>query len=245
MTVQVCIPDWPAPATISARQSLRAGGVSAGPYASLNLGLHVGDSLANVQANRRQLVDAWDLPGEPCWLEQVHGTRIVNLDQDWSGAADGAVTARPGVVCVIMTADCLPILLADRRGSRVGAVHAGWRGLAAGVIPAAVTALGIDPNETIAWLGPAIGPGAYEVGAEVKAAFEAVEPELKSAFAPNASGRWQADLYQLARFSLRNAGVESIFGGDQCTYSAAERYFSHRREAPCGRMASMIWIDPT
>jgi len=244
MTVAGIVPDWPQPAHVRAVVSERSGGVSAGQYASLNLGAHVGDLPAAVLENRRRLVRDLKLPSEPAWLDQVHGTRIVDLDAAWSGPADGAVTSRPGVVCAILTADCLPVLLTDREGTRVGAAHGGWRGLAAGVLPEVVAAMGRLPGELLAWLGPAIGPGAYEVGEEVRAAFLARVPDARDAFHANARGRWQADLYALARLSLAGAGVTAVYGGGFCTSTEAERFFSHRREAPCGRMASLIWLNP-
>lgn len=239
-------PDWPAPPGVHAWTTQRAGGVSTGAYAALNLGTHVGDRAEHVAENRRRLRAGLALPAEPAWLEQVHGTRIVELDAPPAAgavpeAADGAVTGRSGVVCAIMTADCLPVLLCDRAGERIGAVHAGWRGLAAGVLPAAVAALGCAPGEALAWLGPAIGADAYEVGAEVRDALLAAVPGAESALAPSSRGRFQADLYALARASLAAAGVERLYGGGFCTFSERERFFSHRREAPCGRMATLIW----
>jgi hypothetical protein len=235
-------PEWPAPPNVRAFATTRMGGVSTGLYASLNLGAHVGDAAAHVVANRRRLAAGLGLPADPAWLEQVHGTRVVDLDAAWSGPADGATASRPGTVCVVMTADCLPVLLADRGGRRVAAAHAGWRGLAAGVLPAAVAAMRTPPGEVVAWLGPAIGPAAYEVGAEVRAAFVARDAAAESAFEPNANGRWQADLYDLARRSLAAAGVTAVFGGGECTFSDPARFFSHRREAPCGRLATLIWL---
>ncbi|HET8699592.1 MAG TPA: peptidoglycan editing factor PgeF [Gammaproteobacteria bacterium] len=237
-------PHWPAPPQVRAFVTERAGGASEGRYAGLNLATHVGDTPAAVAANRAQLRGAAALPAEPRWLEQVHGTTVVDLDG--AGAAlppaDGAVTSRPGVVCAVLTADCPPVLLCDRAGTRVGVAHAGWRGLLHGVLPAAVAALGGDPADLLAWLGPAIGPGVYEVGAEVRHAFIAADPRAAAHFAPNARGRWQADLYGLARSSLGAAGVREVFGGGFCTFTERERFFSHRREAPCGRMATLIWI---
>lgn len=245
MTELGFVPDWPAPGWVRARQSLRTGGVSTGSYASLNLGPHVGDLPENVRENRRRLRDGWALPAEPHWLEQIHGARILDLDAPVrDGRADGAVTASPGVVCAVMTADCLPVLLAARRARRVGIAHAGWRGLAAGVLPAAVKALDCDPDEIVAWLGPAIGPDAYEVGDEVRAAFVERDERSARAFRPSARGRWLADLYTLARSSLGAAGVSSVTGGGHCTFAETEQFFSHRREAPCGRMATLIWIEP-
>jgi len=238
-------PDWPAPPRVRALTTTRAGGLSTGPWASLNLGLHVGDDPETVRANRRRLVTVAGLPSEPVWLEQVHGTDVVQLCPGDVGRrtpqrADAAWTSDADVVCCVMTADCLPVLLCDATGSRVAVAHAGWRGLAGGVIAATVDAMG--GGELVAWLGPAISQPAYEVGAEVRAACVARDPEAVEAFEANAAGRWQADLYQLARLELRRAGVVSIHGGDFCTRSDASRFFSHRREAPCGRMATLIWL---
>lgn len=235
--------DWPAPANVRAWVTERSG--SGARYAALNLATHVGDAAANVAANRARLRAALDLPSEPVWLEQVHGTRVLDLDTEPVEAADGAVTARAGVVCTVLTADCLPVLLCDRFGRRVGVAHAGWRGLLNGVLPAAVRALGSVPAEVLAWLGPAIGPSAYEVGADVREAFVAREPSAASRFSANARGRWQADLYGLARDSLARAGVGAVYGGGFCTFTDATRFFSHRREAPCGRMATLIWLEST
>jgi YfiH family protein len=237
--------DWPAPAQVRARVSGRSGGVSLGPYATLNLGTHVGDELEHVLENRRRVAQDWQLPGEPHWLEQVHGTTVVDLDAEHSGPADGAVTSRLGVVCAILTADCLPILVTDRHGTRVGAAHGGWRGLAAGIVPALVAAMQRPPAELLAWFGPCIGIDAYEVGDEVRAAFIDRDPGARSSFAANRRGRWQADLCKLARRSLAAAGVAAVYGGRACTYREPAGYFSHRREAPCGRIASMIWLEPS
>ncbi|HEY8521758.1 MAG TPA: peptidoglycan editing factor PgeF [Gammaproteobacteria bacterium] len=237
-------PGWPAPPGVRAWVSERGGGVSVGRYAGLNLGTHVGDDPAAVAENRRRLAAAAGLPAEPVWLEQVHGRRVLDLDADERAPADGAVTGRRGVVCAVLTADCLPVLLCDRAGRRVGVAHAGWRGLLAGVLPAAVDAMGVPPDELLAWLGPAIGPDAFEVGEEVRAAYVAQDPAAASCFAPNARGRWQADLYELARQSLAGAGVTEIHGGGFCTYTERERFFSHRREGPTGRFATLIWLEP-
>jgi YfiH family protein len=234
--------DWPAPATVRTWQTTRRGGVSSGAFASLNLGLHVGDQPEAVAANRALLARRLILPGEPRWLEQTHGNRILNLDRGETGSADGATTKVAGVVLAIMTADCLPVLLATRDGQQIGAAHAGWRGLADGVLRAAVQRFECEPAGIMAWLGPAIGPEAFEVGAEVRAAFVDRDAAAAAAFVPNPRGRWQADLCWLARHQLRQAGIESIHGGSSCTFADAERYFSHRREAPCGRMASLIWL---
>lgn len=239
-------PDWPAPANVRAVSSTRVGGGSRGPYASLNLGLHVGDAAHTVAENRRRFVAAGRLPDEPVWLEQVHGIEVVQLRRDASAStqvprADAAWTSEPGVVCCVMTADCLPILLCDAAGTRVGVAHAGWRGLLGGVVEAAVAALG--SASLLAWLGPAISQAAYEVGGEVREAFVAQDEAAAAAFAPGAPGRWQADLYTLARQALSRCGVTGVSGGGYCTFTEQRRFFSHRREAPCGRMATVIWLE--
>jgi YfiH family protein len=236
------VPDWPAPARVRTWVTERAGGASGGAYATLNLATHVGDAPERVAENRARLRAGAALPGEPVWLEQVHGATVLDLDRDALAPADGAVTARTGVVCAVLTADCLPVIFADRAGSRVGIAHAGWRGLLNGVLPAAVRALRARPSDLVAWLGPAISPPAYEVGAEVRDAYLARDPGAERCFAPNSRGRWQADLYGLARASLAAAGVTAVYGGEFCTFGEDERFFSHRREAPCGRIATLVWL---
>lgn len=242
------VPDWPAPPRVRAWVSTRAGGVSAGRYTSLNLAAHVGDRTEHVQENRRRVRLARALPGEPCWLTQRHTANVLDLDDPDAAAervvADAAVSSRAGVVCAVLTADCLPVLLTDGAGRRVAAAHAGWRGLAAGVLQAAAAAIGRPGAELLAWIGPGIGAAAYEVGEEVRAAFVAREPGAAGGFERGSRGRWHANLEWLARFSLAAAGVERIYGGGFCTYSDAARFFSHRREAPCGRMAALIWLTP-
>jgi YfiH family protein len=233
-------PDWPAPPNVRAWVTERGGG---GRYGAMNLATHVGDDPEAVAANRRRVRAALALPAEPCWLEQVHGARVLDLDRDAITPADGAVTTHAGVVCAVLTADCLPVVLCDQAGRRVGVAHAGWRGLLEGVLPTAVLAFRADPAELLAWLGPAIGPAAYEVGADVRDRFVDHQPGAARRFAGNARGRWQADLYGLARDSLAEAGVRSVYGGGYCTFMEAERFFSHRREAPCGRMATLVWLD--
>jgi polyphenol oxidase len=232
-------PDWPAPRNVHAWVTERG---SAARYGALNLALHVGDDASAVAANRARLRAALELRSEPRWLTQVHGVRVVDLDRDHDTEADGAVTSSAQVACAVMTADCLPVLLCDRAGTRVGVAHAGWRGLLNGVLPAAVAACG-NPKDLVAWLGPAIGQAAYEVGPEVRAAFVAARADASGRFLRNARGRWQADLYGLARDALEAAGVESVHGGGFCTYTQAGRFFSHRREAPCGRMAALVWLE--
>jgi YfiH family protein len=234
-------PDWPAPAGIRAASTLRQGGASLGPYASLNLGAHVGDDTALVAENRRSLKAALNLPSEPVWLTQVHGTRALRADRPDGRAADAAFTGEPGVVCAVMTADCLPVLLCSRDGLRVAAVHAGWKGLAAGVIESAVAALGTA--DLLAWLGPAIGPAAFEVGDEVRAAFLARTPAFAPGFRERENGRWRADLYRLARVDLNRLGVSDIYGGGRCTHDEPADFFSYRRDGVTGRMATLIWRD--
>lgn len=234
-------PRWPVPSNVRAWVTERGG---PSRYGTLNLATHVGDDPDAVAANRGRLRDALGLPAEPHWLEQVHGTRVLDLDREDAVRADGAVTTRAGTVCAIMTADCLPVLLCARDGERIGVAHAGWRGLLDGVLPAAVAAFDGAPCELVAWLGPAIGQAAYEVGAEVREAFVARSAAAAPRFAANARGRWQADLAGLARDALMAAGVRAVHGDDFCTFSESDRFFSHRREAPCGRMATLIWLDP-
>lgn len=236
-------PDWPAPARVRALSTTRVGGVSVAPYDSLNLGTHVGDDPAAVEMNRARLRSA--LPGEPAWLNQVHGAAVVDAAA-CTGApdADAAVSCSPGEVCTVMTADCLPLLLCDRAGTVVAAVHAGWRGLQGGVVEAGVAAMKVAPSEILAWLGPAIGPQAFEVGNEVRAAFMAVDRQAEAAFRPaGMPAKWLADIYLLARQRLAVLGVSGIYGGDRCTFSEPDCFFSYRRDGVTGRMASLIWLD--
>lgn len=234
------VPDWPAPPNVRALVTTRAGGSSRPPYHSLNLGERCGDDPAAVAANRRRL--AAMLPGEPGWLCQVHGKRVVELPAGAGAEADAAWTDRPGTVCAVLSADCLPVLLCDRAGSRVAAAHAGWRGLVAGVLEATVAALATPPDQLLAWLGPAIGQQAFEVGPEVRAAFVALDPLAASAFLPGQGDRWHADLYALARLRLAGAGVGAVSGGGACTFSEVERFYSFRRERDTGRMACLAWL---
>jgi len=241
-------PDWPAPPGVRALTTTRRGGVSAAPYNSLNLAGHVGDDPAAVTANRRRLSETAGLPAEPVWLEQVHGCDVCVLAEDTparaqTNRADAAVAHRPGVVCAVLTADCLPVLLCDDRGEVVAAVHAGWRGLLDGVIEAAVGAIGHPAERLLAWLGPAIGPNAFEVGDEVREAFCAGSARCENSFRPSANGRWLADLYGLARERLDALGVEQVSGGGLCTMSDGARFFSYRRDGVTGRMATLIWIE--
>lgn len=236
------VPDWPAPANVRAMQTLRTGGCSVKPWDSFNLGDHVGDDAGCVAANREALRRL--LPGEPFWLRQVHGIAAVDVNFcPILPEADAAFSRQAGQVCAVMTADCLPVLFCDRAGSVVAAAHAGWRGLLAGVLEETIRSMAVPAADLLAWLGPAIGPLAFEVGDEVRAAFVARNPEAAAAFAPHASGKWLADIYLLARQRLCAAGVCEISGGTRCTASEKDAFFSYRRDAVTGRMASLIWLE--
>lgn len=237
------VPDWPAPPQVRALVTTRAGGASIGPYASLNLGLRTDDDPLAVAENRARLQRL--LPQPPRWLAQVHGSTVVDADalKDMP-QADASVALRPGTVCAIMVADCLPILLTDRAGTCVGAAHAGWRGLAGGVIANTVARMPVSPAGLIAWIGPGIGPEAFEVGDDVLEAFCAAVPEHRSAFKPLKPGKWLCDLPALARDALHKSGVSHVYGGDLCTHSDAQRFYSYRRDCITGRMAALIWRDP-
>jgi len=235
------IPDWPLPAGVKACVTTRAGGVSLAPFDSLNLGDHVGDDPTAVAENRRRLIDRFVIT--PAWLQQIHGIAVVEADPTQVATADASWTATPGIACTAMTADCLPVLFCNRAGTRVAAAHAGWRGLANGVLEATLDSLAVPANEILAWLGPAIGPQAFEVGPEVREAFIAQRPEAVEAFAasPNA-GKFLADIYQLARLRLAARGVTAVYGGGLCTVNDP-RFFSYRRNPRTGRFASLIWIE--
>ncbi len=237
------VPDWPVPAHVRALTTTRKGGVSQGPYACMNLADHVGDDPAAVAQNRQLLQQLLELPGEPLWLQQVHGSTPVNaLECGPAPAADASWCHQAGVVCAVLTADCLPLLICDRRGESIAAVHAGWRGLEAGVIEQAVRAMQIPAENLLAWLGPAISQKAYLVGDEVRAAFVAHNPGAAAAF-QSGPGGWQADLYELARQRLAGCGVTAVYGGNRCTLSEHEDFFSFRRDGKTGRMASLIWLE--
>jgi polyphenol oxidase len=239
--------DWPAPPGVRAISTQRGdtqSGVSKAPYRSFNLGDHVGDDPTAVAENRRRLKEAAGLPREPAWLSQVHGIGVADLDSRAAqGPADAAIARGPGKVCAILTADCLPILLTTDSGDVVAAAHAGWRGLAAGVIEATVRAMAAPPEKLLAWRGPAIGPRHFEVGTEVRDAFVAADAQAGKAFEANARGRFMADLGALADQRLRGLGVTRIYGGGHCTFAEAERYFSHRRDGITGRQATLIWQE--
>ena len=250
-------PDWPVPAHVKAISTTRVGGSSQAPYDSLNLGTHVGDEQGTVLANRKELKDKLQLPSEPLWLEQVHSTVIANADDaNPQLKADASFSCQQGNVCIVMTADCLPVLMTNKAGTVVAAAHAGWRGLNDGILEATITKMraanlnaGQNANQSsdddiIAWLGPAIGSENFEVGEEVREAFVKQHEASEQAFV-NVVGndKWLADIYLLARIRLAAMGVKDIYGGGLCTYEDQKRFFSYRREATTGRMASLIWLD--
>lgn len=242
MSASFILPDWPAPPGVRALATTRRGGASRAPWQSFNLADHVGDDAHAVAANRALL--RRELPAEPAWLAQVHGTQCVDAALAPPGTpADASFTRRRGVVCAVLTADCLPVLLCDDRATVVGVAHAGWRGLAAGVIESTVAALHEPAECLMAWLGPAIGPRAFEVGGEVRDLFVAGDPRAANAFAATAGGKWLCDICQLARRRLAALGIRRIAGADCCTASDGERFFSHRRDGVSGRMASLIWLE--
>lgn len=235
------IPDWPAPARVKACVTTREGGVSLAPFDSLNLGDHVGDELAAVVENRRRLTDRFAM--RPAWLQQVHGIDVVEADPAEVAVADASWSATPGIACTAMTADCLPVLFCNRAGTRVAAAHAGWRGLANGVLEATLDRLQVPAEDILAWLGPAIGPQAFEVGLEVREVFVAHLPEAQQAFMPSHNaGKFLADIYALARLRLAARGVTAVYGGGLCTVTDP-RFFSYRRHARTGRFASLIWLE--
>ena len=238
------VPDLPAPRRVRAFVTTREGGVSEGEYASLNLGASAGDKAANVSRNRSIVRSR--LPAEPRWMAQVHGTEVAFLDELGQGVApkaDAAITKSPGVVAGVLTADCMPLFFCDAGGTRVAVAHAGWRGMAAGVIENTVRALAVPPGDIIVWLGPAIGPAAFEVGPEVREAFVAVDENAAHAFRAHAPGKFMADLYALGRGRLQRAGVSSIHGGGFCTRTDSARFFSYRRAKASGRMGAFIWME--
>jgi YfiH family protein len=236
-------PNWPAPTNVHAASTVRSGGVSREPFDSLNLATHVGDDASSVAENRRLLKTALRLSAEPAWLDQIHSDVVVEAsDVVAPPRADACVARSSGRACVVMTADCLPILFCNQDGDRVAATHAGWRGLAAGIIDTTVGTLGVPGHQLMAWMGPAIGPSAFEVGDEVRIAMLARDGGTAGAFVQNSRGRWQCDIYAIARRNLNQLGVTEVYGGGYCTYTD-ERFFSYRRDGRCGRMATLIWMD--
>ena len=237
-------PQWPAPANIRAAITTRAGGVSLPPYDSLNLGDHVGDVAKAVAENRAHLTTALALPTPPCWITQTHSTIAVDTT-DWQIAmeADASYSTTVGHVCIVMTADCLPILLCNQAGDYVAAIHAGWRGLADGIIEATIAKAPCPAAQLMAYLGPAIGPAAFDAGDDVYAAFTDQNPADASGFKPQADGKWKVDMYHIARQRLAAIGMTAVYGEASCTVSQPERFFSYRREGDTGRIASLIWIE--
>ncbi len=243
--IRPLIPDWPVPSNVKALITTRQGGFSRPPYDSLNLAQHVGDEAATVTRNRILLRQDCGLPAEPFWLHQVHGCEVADGANDTPGCeADAVFSRQPGRVCAVLTADCLPLLMADRSGRVVSAVHAGWRGLAAGVVESAIARMSVPPEQLLVWLGPAIGPAAFEVGDEVRQAFVDRCAEDQSAFVAHRRGRWLADIYRLARLRLQRLGVSYVGGGEHCTWTQSSLFYSYRREGVTGRMASLIWLEP-
>ena len=239
------VPDWPAPEPVRSLQTTRRGGLGCGPFSSFNLGLHVGDDPKSVAANRAKLDRT--VGCKPVWMNQVHGTRVLDAGAWQSGdgvpEADAALTSRSGTACVVMTADCLPVLFCDESGQTVAAAHAGWRGLAAGVLEATVTAMRRPGTQILVWIGPAIGSRAFEVGDDVRHMFLSGDTRSAEAFTPCAPGKGLADLVLLARQRLQRLGIERIYGGDSCTFHEPDRFFSYRRDGQTGRMASLIWLE--
>lgn len=235
-------PDWPAPNNIHALTTLRSGGLSSGAFSSLNPALHVGDDERLVRGNRQLIKEMLALPSEPVWLEQIHSNRVVAAEGGLSlQQADASHTGLPGVVCAVMTADCLPLLLCDVEGRQVAAIHAGWRGLLAGIIGNTVACM--QSRELLVWLGPAIGPESFEVGDDVRAAFLEKSNKFSSAFKEQGNGKWLADIYQMARIELRALGINKVFGGNFCTVTEQDLFYSYRRDKVTGRMATLIWRD--
>jgi len=244
-------PEWPAPARVRAACTTRVGGVSRGSYAGLNMGLGSGDEAAAVSENRSRVSQMLSLPAEPCWIRQVHGTRALRMPQAGSRPdadapdADASFTFEAGVVCAVQAADCLPVLFCDRDASVVAAAHAGWRGLAGGVLERTVAALAVPADALLAWLGPAIGPEAFEVGDEVREQFVNADPAAAGAFTPGlGEGKHYADLFALARLRLARAGVHRVYGGGLSTHADPARFYSYRRDGVTGRMAALIWLEP-
>ena len=234
-------PDWPALPRVRSLITTRNGGISAGAHASFNLGLRAGDDPLAVAANRALLRE--HLPQDPVWLKQVHGARVVRADDVVEPPdADAAYTRQPGTVCAVMIADCMPVLLCDARASVVGVAHAGWRGLSSGVIENTIAAMGVAAHDLLAFLGPAIGPAAFEVGSDVRDAFVDTDPGANEAFKPHREGRWLADLFLLARRRLARSGVQRMYGGGLCTVRDPARFYSYRRDKTTGRMAALIWL---
>ena len=242
MKPEFIFPDWPAPKNIKAATTTRTGGYSQSPFDSFNLASHVEDDTNAVAKNRKSLMEELGLPSEPVWLEQVHSAVAIDASNK-NHKADASVTAQAGTVCAAMTADCLPVLFCNKQGTQVAAAHAGWRGLADGILESTIDMINSQPDELMAWMGPAIGPEIFEVGDEVRDAFINYLPQAEQAFKQTISGHWLADIYLLARQRLEQKGVTHLYGGSFCTYTEKERFYSYRRDGKTGRMASLIWMD--
>ncbi len=244
MTSPITItPDWPAPPTVAAISTTRNAGVSEGAYTNFNIGAHCGDNPDHVACNRKALREQCGFPTEPSWLKQVHGDHVVALHQDKAlldRTADASYTTDTNTVCVVMTADCLPILFCDKQGTCVASVHAGWRSLAAGIIEKTIAALPASPDDLLAWFGPAIGADAFEIGDEVKAQLSI--PDSDHCFTHNAAGRWFCSLTGLASLRCQRVGVTALYGGEHCTYREKDRFYSYRRDGQTGRLGSFIWL---
>jgi YfiH family protein len=243
--IDVIQPNWPAPPQVKAFTTTRMGGFSLAPFDTFNLATHVGDNKADVIQNRNVLQRKKNLPHAPLWLEQNHTITVVSADLPYDAypVADASYSFLPERVCAVLTADCLPLLICDSQGTQVAAVHAGWRGLAQGIVPATVEKLRADPKNLLVWLGPAIGPEAFEVKDDVRDMFLHAKSGKAEHFKETSQGVYLADMYAMARFQLNNCGVEQVFGGDFCTYNDPERFFSYRRNNTTGRMASVIWLS--
>jgi len=235
--------NWPAPAHIHAGTTTRNGGISTAPYDSFNLACHVGDRDSDVAENRRRLRRMLALPAEPIWLAQQHGTTIIDLSRGSGPDADGSYTDRAETVCAVMTADCMPLLLCDCKGTEIAAVHIGWRGLCAGIIGNAMRCFRSPAKQLLAWIGPGISAGRYPVGADVRTACLASLPDASRWLTPAPGGKWHADLAGMIRVQLENAGVAGIFMSNTCNHDNGADYFSYRRDGRTGRMASLIWMD--
>jgi len=244
--IGMLVPDWPAPASVRAVTTTRAGGQSQPPWDSLNLAKHVGDNPALVETNRLELFQHLQLDRPVQWLNQVHGSRLVKADQlSIIPAADAVWTDSPQQVCAVMTADCLPVLLCESQGRWVTAIHAGWRGLAQGIVRETLQQLRQPEQQVLAWLGPAIGPASFEVGAEVRETFLGLDSNAVTCFQSieQKPGHYLADIYALARLQLKDQAVISIGGGNHCTYQENELFYSYRRDGVTGRMATLIWLE--
>ncbi len=242
MKPEFIFPDWPAPKNIKSATTTRAGGHSQTPFDSFNLASHVEDESSLVAQNRKTLIEELQLPSEPIWLEQVHSAIAVDASTK-NRKADASYTNQKNTVCVVMTADCLPVLFCNKQGTQVAAAHAGWRGLANGILESTIKAMNSPANKLMAWMGPAIGPAVFEVGDEVRDAFINHLPQAEQAFTQTKQGHWLADLYELAKQRLAAQGVTAVYGGGECTYSDNVRFYSYRRDGKTGRMANLIWIE--